>query len=441
MIDTKYTELEHNLSHIKSQLKQLSCIRNIITEGEGNMFDLVIKNADLIRVAYVRNIFESKQVACTTAQSIKSSLPSNIIGRRTVIINYETEYCEDCSDFAVCVEITGTLPQNSVYLEKTIDFSGETASLVCRENELEKAYRFITRRLEEQSCQIIGAFYEFYYDDETVELKVPIRRLSDKPVAVVADTISAFENDPQAIGKWNFIDKVPSIEQFRFEKPKYSDREHIWLKELYFLPDGQGYWIVNGWTKGLLTMSFGYPKYTCCNSYSICKQNDKVFMFIEMKDDFDTISRGGQPEIYVYEKVSDQKYTKEQIRIRDNTGFPFVLDTAVTGTWICRDFVEYPDCFSPNKQCFPQDGLFWESVSFYNNGNAIIQYKGKPSHTLKWTESLLLDTKNAIAEAYCVRNINGAEYLFAEWKSGDYLFGRRTPHWYVFERENKSNRA
>jgi hypothetical protein len=47
----------------------------------------------------------------------------------------------------------------------------------------------------------------------------------------------------------------------------------------------------------------------------------------------------------------------------------------------------------------------------------------------------LLDARNETAEAYSVKNINGKDYLFVEWKSGDYTFGGRKPYWYVFVRE------
>lgn len=435
LIDAKCAEMERELLHIKSQLKQLACIRSIITEGEGIMFDLVIRNSDMIRVAYTRNVFHTKEDAYHAAQSIKSELPSSAVGRRVVIINYETEYCEHDFDLAACVEITGKISKGSTYDEKTISFLDKTASLVCSKEKLDEAYRFMMRRLEELSCQIVGAFYEIYYDDGTVELKVPICQLSKDCTSANDNPALAFENDTQVIGKWKFVDKISSAEQFCPKKPKCSDSNSIWLKELYFLPDGQGYWVVDGWTKGCITISFGYPKYTCHNSYSIHQQSNRTFLFIEMKDDFYSISRGGKPEVYVFEKVSGQVYTKEEIRIHDDTDMPFVSDAAVLGTWTAKDFVEHPDCFLTDKQNFPQDGLFFESIRFEDNGSASVWYKGKPAVSLHWTNGYLLDQKNEIAEAYTIRRIDKADYLFIEWKSGDYLFGGKIPQWYVFGRK------
>ena len=138
----------------------------------------------------------------------------------------------------------------------------------------------------------------------------------------------------------------------------------------------------------------------------------------------------------MFEKVSDQEYTQDEIRIHDRTDMPFVPDPAALGKWIVQDLVDHPDCFSPGVQNFPKDGLFFRSISLEDNGNALVQYKGKPVSPLKWTNGFLLDQKNSIAEAYVVRRIDGVEYLLIEWKSGDYLFGGRRPDWYVFTRES-----
>lgn len=53
---------------------------------------------------------------------------------------------------------------------------------------------------------------------------------------------------------------------------------------------------------------------------------------------------------------------------------------------------------------------------------------------LEWTKGILLDKRAEIAEAYSICDINGKEYMFIEWKNGDYQFAGRTPDYYVFER-------
>lgn len=57
------------------------------------------------------------------------------------------------------------------------------------------------------------------------------------------------------------------------------------------------------------------------------------------------------------------------------------------------------------------------------------------TNTVNWTKGTLLEKNNKLAPAYEMKIINGKEYLFIEWKSGDYQFGGRKPYYYVFIRE------
>lgn len=362
-------------------------------------------------------------------------LPQYILGSRSVIINNETEYTEVDLDLIVGVEITGKLPVDCPY-ESTSLKAAVYAVLICRKENIEDAYRFMIRQLDVLSFQITGAFVEINYDDDTVELKVPVYQLSKSADNIRFDSTDiSFVNDPDVIGKWLFLDIVPSKDQFLYDKPKYKDRDNIWLKELYFLPGGEGYWIIHSWTKGSFATSSGdYPKQIFRNYYTILKDNDKTLMFIEMKQ-YWLEKRGGQPVIYVFEKMSDKELSRAEIQIKDNTDMPFVNDENVIGSWIVRDFVQEPDIFNASKQNWPEDGLFFKKVSFNSNGTATAIYGQKSPYEKTWTKGHLLDVRTSIAPAYHIRNINGKDYLFVEWKSGDYTFGGRKPLWYVFVRE------
>jgi len=91
----------------------------------------------------------------------------------------------------------------------------------------------LIKQLEEASCQIIGSYYEVYHDDKTVELKVPVCKLS-----TVAnkhqndDMILPFENDAEAVGRWKFLDVLPSEEQFYYGHEKSN--QGVWLQDLLF---------------------------------------------------------------------------------------------------------------------------------------------------------------------------------------------------------------
>jgi hypothetical protein len=310
------------------------------------------------------------------------------------------------------------------------------AILICSKESIEEAYRFMIRQLETLSCQIIGAFIEIYYDDDIVELKVPVCRLSQSADKIKFDnTDIPFVNDPHAVGKWKFLDMVPSRDQFLYSKPKYKDCDNITLKELYFLAGGEGYWIIQSWTKGsFATTSGDFPNQVFRNYYSIVKDNNKTLMFIEMKQ-YWLEKQSGQPVVYVFEKISDKELNRAEIQIKDNTDMPFISDANVIGNWIVRDFVQEPGVFNALKQNWPEERLFFKNVTFNTNGTSTAIYGQKSPYEQTWTKGYLLDVRNSKASAYNVKNINGKDYLFIEWKSGDYIFGGRKPLWYVFIRE------
>ncbi|MEG1751924.1 MAG: hypothetical protein RR140_03950 [Clostridia bacterium] len=47
----------------------------------------------------------------------------------------------------------------------------------------------------------------------------------------------------------------------------------------------------------------------------------------------------------------------------------------------------------------------------------------------------MLSKADSTASAYWIKKIDTKDYLFMEWKSGDYIFGNMKPNLYVFEKE------
>lgn len=431
-INKKQEELFALLKKTEAQIKALDIMKKIITERENKMFDIVIRNADTLRIASIRKIFRTKEEAYAEADAMKKCLPQHILGQRTLIINYESEYKESNFDLAACVEITGKLPANSAFEEQQITFSDKVAVLVCPKEELENAYQIMTEQLNETPAQVIGAYYEFYHEDGTVELKVSICQLSCTDDKHKNDNRElTFENDADVIGAWEWLDTVPSREQFSLANRKYEGFNTIWLKKLYFLPEGKGYWIVDGWTKNSLFTSFNYPAHRYCHHYTIEKIGGETLLFLEMKDYWHEV-RGGKPIIFVYRKLDDHAYTKDELRRRDNVDLPFVPDKAVFGKWRAIDYVCDKNTFDPSSSYWKED-LFFKDIIFREDGKADVHY-GEEPYTLDYTNGLLLDKRMEFAHAYETAVIDGVEYLFIEWKNGDYAFGGRKPDSYVFLR-------
>ena len=426
LIAVKRAELSAAREQIDLRLRRLDAMLAGVTEGESNMFEVVIRKEGLLRAAYVRRIFADRAEAHALMQQMRQKLPKSVQGVRSVIINYETEYRERDFDMAVCVELSGA---QELYEERMLDLTGDMASLVCREAELDAAYRDLNRQLADMPAQITGAFIEVYHSADCVELKAPVCLLT-QPQEVTDDAIAPFENDPDAVGMWEFVDLVPDAEQFTPGHVKYGDAASIIQKRLCFLPDGGKYWIVAGWTRGKLYTTSGYPKYRYAHDYTIEERDGETYLFLARWDSYYR-RRGGRPQIHVYRKLDSLAHTAEDMRIRDNVELPFVPDERIIGAWRAVDCVRRMEDFAPDQPCWP-GGLFWTRTEFFQDGTVVDQL-GESEWRSGWTRGTMLDRRRMTAQAYEFREIDGKEYLFIQWKSGDYLYAGRY-QWYVFVR-------
>lgn len=418
LIDRKSEELRMTVGEAEERLRRLGTFRNIIVKGELKMFDMVIKKADSINVAYKREVFASKKDAVEALAEMKSALPDKIDGQRTVIINYETNYRENDLDLGICAEIYGRIPKDCGYTERTLAFLGDTASVICRSEELEDAYSSLLKQLNDLPAQIIGAFYEIGYDDGTVELKVPVYIIPKEDAQKKQPALIPFENDPEALGKWKLLDVVPSEEQFLYGHKKFG--HDVFLNELYFFENGEPYWSISGWTKGTIQFK---SRSNC--KYTIKTVDSHRLLFLEMCYPSENLL----PLFWVYEKESDKVWKKEEIRRCDNIDLPFVDDESVHGRWVTVDFCQRAEDFDPKKLNRSKEQLFLKSLTFNENG--VLIFRTEHDNTLKWTKGFVLNRSSGTASAYEIRSLGGREYMFYEWKSGDYVYGN-PPHIYLY---------
>ena len=233
------------------------------------------------------------------------------------------------------------------------------------------------------------------------------------------------------------IDILPTREHFIYGKPKCN---HLaWLDELYFIDGGKSYWAVSGWTKGKLLTYASKTHSVYVNNYVIENNDKQKLLFLEMYDYCDGDGEGlfDHPEIWVYEQVEDEHYaSQEELRRCDNIDYPFIHDEKVLGVWKVRDFLVNREDFDVKQQNWEEDKLFALSVEFKNNGVYVLTTKKSTDYfTSVWTKRLILNKQEKTASIYEIVEIEGKEYLFVEWKTGDYSFGGGRAYWYVFTRE------
>ena len=302
LVDAKCAEVEEKSKELSLQLKKLNHIRKSLSEGENAMFPMAIRSGDTIRVAYQRKMYATKAEAEVMLAQMKETLPKQLIGARTVIVNYEMEYRESNFDLAVCVEITGGIAKSLGYEERTLSFSGELATLVCQREQLDDGYQSMLSQIHEIDYQIIGASYEIYYEDGTVELKIPVCKKMRCMDPMIDRQV--FENDEAAVGKWEIRDIVLNKEQFVYGHPKCPEAENSVWKEICFPEGGEPYWFLKGWTKGLLYLEATNPEpHLVAMPYSIEFMDGRTILFLEIPRRYEDGSKDAVPQLLVFEKA------------------------------------------------------------------------------------------------------------------------------------------
>ncbi|MCL2518778.1 MAG: hypothetical protein FWF15_09465, partial [Oscillospiraceae bacterium] len=230
--------------------------------------------------------------------------------------------------------------------------------------------------------------------------------LEEKKIMSI-DFNADFVNDEYVIGHWEIINKEESKAPF---------------DEIFFLPNGEKYWMFS-WTKGYLKISSEDGNMLC--PYTLkATYGENPLMSVQYGE-----------STWILKQTDNKPYTKYEIGRHDNIDLPFVDDTNVIGKWVSVDFVKKVENFDPAKQSWPS--LFFKSIEFYPNGEAgqIVGEAISP-WKIRWTKgtTLVESGDGTKAPAYEIYNIDGTDYLFIEWKSGDYVWGKRKARYYVFKR-------
>ena len=226
-----------------------------------------------------------------------------------------------------------------------------------------------------------------------------------------------FINDEKVIGKWKYVCSTESLEKFNAGET-YQDKE-ILFKELYFMPNGQGYWVFESWSKGVI-YHFRGNKY----NYSIIDAK----LFVEMTNSDDEYLH-----TMVYEKVDGKEYTEDEIKIKDNVDLPFELDVKAVGSWLAVDYISIQDKF--NYVPKTSDDLFLKGLSLLPNGDCFRESSRGEVNKIKWTKDFILSPYSKTASNFIIQEIDGEEYLIMDWKSGDYVFGGEIFGCYVFKKQ------
>ncbi len=231
-----------------------------------------------------------------------------------------------------------------------------------------------------------------------------------------------FVQDDAAIGKWEYYDTIQNRDDFTAISK--MNTKTVLSNEIYFLPNGEKYWIFEGWTRNYLLVHYGGDEPILCYKYSIEEIDGSSFMFIEI----------AESHIEVYRKTSDQHFTLLEIGRREDINVPFMPDDTVVGEWYSVGYVEQAENFCGDVQ--PNE-IFWlRRIVFCPDGTVTRVYSDEEWHN-RWSKGVLLDQRKLTVSHYFYKTIQDEEYLFLEWKMGNYVYGGMPPSYYVFRKFRK----
>ncbi len=225
-----------------------------------------------------------------------------------------------------------------------------------------------------------------------------------------------FVNDESVIGKWENIGWTESTDGFSVTGLHDKSGE---FGVLYFLPEGEPYWIFEGWTKGYILINYGGDEPILTYRYDVRDIGGRLYLFFRFEN---------KTEVFV--KTDSKRYTKETLGDHDNIDLPFVPDEQLVGKWGSVAFVTDEDDFSPGKE---YGDLYLRSMEVFPDGSLVQSYMDSEWHD-KWTKGFIISLHRSTAAAYRITEIGGEEYLFTEWKMGNYIYGGMKPDHYVFKR-------
>ena len=274
------------------------------------------------------------------------------------------------------------------------------------------------------SLKEIRNFDENSFKEKKADLKKQIKALKEK-VSLLSTfnklkkgekDMEIFVNDPQAIGKWSYVASSVSKEEY-LKNDFYVDKD-VFLKNLYFLPNGQGYWIFEAWTKGTI-FHYSGDKY----HYEIL--GDLMFV--------DVFAQGIKEVCLIFKKENSKKYSVEELKIKDDTNIKFESDPEAVGFWEAVDFIHYDEkaTYVPRKNA--QKDLHLKSIQLGPDGSCVLAGDNSKS-LIAWSKSVIIDKGFGTVSNFEIKTFGNEKYLIMDWKSGDYVYSGTIYGCYVFKK-------
>ena len=123
---------------------------------------------------------------------------------------------------------------------------------------------------------------------------------------------------------------------------------------------------------------------------------------------------------------SNFKSSKNKAVNVDKIDYDFVSDPNIIGKWQSVDFVDNIEDFDAKSKKF-KDELFVKELNFTEDGKV-------PKTVFTWTKDHILNSSDKTDSSYEIKELDGATYMFFQWKSGDYTIRGMKPSYYVLKK-------
>jgi hypothetical protein len=235
---------------------------------------------------------------------------------------------------------------------------------------------------------------------------------------------------PTVFGKWITIDYVQKTDDFVPGQQQYKKK--MMLRALQFIEPATVYWSFNN--NVVKQTSFGDAAIETVNGYSArytlktIDGQDYLFvdwMTVEVVD-------GKQPACRYVLKRENVELTMEANGQQSEDDSDDVDIANVLGQWVSVDFVREMDQFNPSQK-FWRDSLYLTGLNFENNRRVWFSFNNNSRFQHSWVPGKVESGESRPA-FYTVKNIDGNQYMFFEWISGDVTIRGQKPCYYVLKR-------
>lgn len=270
-------------------------------------------------------------------------------------------------------------------------------------------------------------------------------RLGEKDFFEIGE--QRFEDHPEVHGRWELCGQL--IAPIGGDPPPPSatlvpcHREDV-FPLISLLPGGAPWWMFC-WSRGVLYTVSAY-KTLIPNPYTLWEVDGERYMTVCYVTPA-CLYQGGEPIWLLYRQTEHAALTELESRaFVDEVDLPPIPDPAIVGEWETVAFTSDAETFT-REQITRDHPRFWIIGVAFNERNLCIRHYAQGGHTVdriygftryedesRPVRGAVLTLNNHIAEGYLLREVEGETLLFIQHKSGDYIYGGRKPHWYVFRR-------